>query len=126
VEDKLGQGVEMKEFFDSALAKSASQFVIAVLAMAAAIWGASEHFATAADLNRVEVGQKAFTYELQIRFNNQAVRDLKGKLADIEDKNTKTSQDLTKKDRLNREIVDIQRETDVLVKQKFEIENKGK
>ena len=116
----------IQEFLESAIVKSASGFIIAVFAMAGAIWGLTEHFATAADLNRVETGQKAFTYELQIRFNSQSIRDLKGKLADIEDKSIKSSQDLTKKDRLNREIVDIQRENDVLIKQKFEIENSAK
>jgi len=99
----------------------------AIIAIITGLWSIDEHYAKAADLSKVEqkvdANTRNMTLELQIQLNNQSARDLKGKIADIEDKEAAKKADAVdavKKQRLLRDLADIQRETNMLTRQKFE------
>jgi hypothetical protein len=117
-------------FFKENWIKTVSTTMVSLVALFGAIWGITEHFATAADLNRVEgkqeIYQKSSDLNTQILLNKQTLRGLKNQVADIEDKPTKTSSENVKKNRLNRDIVEIEKENAILIQQKFTIENTKK
>jgi len=101
--------------------------ITAVIALITGLWSIDEHYAKAADLSKVEQkvdsAQRNMSLELQIQLNKQTSRDLKSKIADIEDKEAVTKiaapVDKMKKDRLLRELNEINRETNALTAQKF-------
>ena len=115
--------------------KKGSSIIVAIAVVVGAIWAVPSYIATAAELRAVDdkvtilaqaktTDKQIFNIELQTQLNKQSIRDLKGKLADVEDKPSKTNVDLVKKERLLREISEIQNENAVLQNQKFELERK--
>jgi TolA-binding protein len=113
--------------FKEARIKAASGLVLTAFAMFAGMWAFSSHFASAAEFAEFKTEQKtlvkAQSLDTKIQLNKQYIRDLNGKVADIEDKKNLNDTDKTRKQRLQREIADISKENEVLTEQKFKIEN---
>lgn len=115
--------------------KRGSSIVVAIALVVGSIWAVPSYIATAAELKAVDnkvkvlaeskvVDKQIFNIELQTQLNKQSIRALKSNLADVEDKPTKSNTDLVKKERILREIAEIQNENAVLQNQKFELERR--
>jgi len=119
---------KLSDFVKENWLKTVAGVIVSVATIITALWSIDEHYAKAADLEKVEkkidVNQKGMALELQIQLNKQSIRDLQSKVEDIEakeDVKKSDSVDQARKKRLLRQLDEIQRETNTLTRQKYDI-----
>lgn len=119
---------KLEEFVKDNWLKTVAGVIVSVATIVTALWSIDEHYAKAADLEKVEkkidTSQKGMALELQIQLNKQSIRDLQSKVEDIEakeDVKKADSVDQARKKRLLRQLDEIQRETNTLTRQKYEV-----
>lgn len=109
--------------------KTSATAVASVVAIITGLWSINEHFATAADLQKVErkveIGQQAMQLELNIQLNKQSQRALQMQIEDIEakeDARKSDAVDKARKQRLERQLKELRQETQTLSNQKFQLQ----
>lgn len=100
-----------------------------VAAILGLIWALNSHFASAADVQRVERNVDVRFFDLQIQSNKREMRDLKNKIDYIDAKVRTNPRAVDEADRAQRQnyqnqIEELKQENEEFLKQKIEVQKK--